>query len=302
MIVAALRLVTVIGLGALLAASVLPEFAAWPGDMIAPFRVQLAIAALVGFGLALALRRLRIVVLAGVALAAMLVPMAMRLVDRPTLAESGAGRTISLVFANVLLDNRQYDRVVALARAQDSDIFAAAETTAEWVTELDRLKDRYPHSFAPTDLGGFGVAFYAKRPFSATLERAGTRKLPLIRADFGDMVVFVVHPMPPASERLTRDNREYLEAVAKLVAAETLPVIIAGDMNTTLWSRNIGPLLAAKVQWPAQSGMAYTWPVGRPWMAVQIDHVLTLGATAGRFSVLGDVGSDHYPVRADIVL
>lgn len=302
MIVAALRLVTAIGLVALLVLSMLPVFTVWPGDMIAPFRLQLATAALVGFCLALAFRRWRLVVLAGIALAATLVPMAMRLVDRPTLPESGAGHPISLVFANVLFENRQFERLAALARAEDSDIFAAAETTAEWVTELDRLKDRYPHSFASTDLGAFGLALYAKRPFSATLERAGTRGLPLIRADFGDMVVFVVHPMPPASERLTRDNREYLEAAAKLLQAETLPVIIAGDMNTTLWSSNIRPLLAAKVQWPAQSGMAYTWPVGRPWMAVQIDQVLTLRATAGQLSVLGNVGSDHYPVRADIVL
>ena len=37
-------------------------------------------------------------------------------------------------------------------------------------------------------------------------------------------------------------------------------------------------------------------------MAVQIDHVLTRGIKAGRYEVLGDVGSDHYPVRAELVM
>lgn len=297
----ALRVVAALGLSALLFVSFVPALAAWPGEMIAPFRMQLAIAALVGLGVALALRGWLTIALAGVAVVATLLPMAVRIVDRPVLPETAAGQATSLTFANVLCDNRGFDRVVALARAEDSDIFAAVETTAEWVTELDRLKDLYPHSFAPTNLGVFGVALYAKRPFTATLERAGRRRMPLIRADFGNMVVYVVHPIPPASQRLTLDNREYIEAVAGLVGAETLPVVIAGDMNTTLWSSNIEALLRLKVQWPASSGTAYTWPVGRPWMAIQIDHVLTLGMTAGRFVALGDIGSDHYPVRADLV-
>ncbi|MDF2983233.1 MAG: Endonuclease/exonuclease/phosphatase, partial [Devosia sp.] len=54
--------------------------------------------------------------------------------------------------------------------------------------------------------------------------------------------------------------------------------------------------------WPANSGLAYTWPAAKPWMAIQIDQVLTRGMTAGSFRTLGDVGSDHYPVRADLVI
>ena len=37
-------------------------------------------------------------------------------------------------------------------------------------------------------------------------------------------------------------------------------------------------------------------------MAIQIDHVLSLGMKAGRYRVLSDIGSDHYPVRAELVM
>lgn len=302
MIVAALRVVAALGLLALLGISLVPLVGAWPGDMIAPFRLQLAIAALLGLGVAVALRGRWVIGLASVAMVASVLPMAVRVIDRPVLAETASGRAVSLVFSNVLADNREYGKVTALARSQDGDIFAAAETTLEWVAALDELKDWYPHSFAPTDLGVFGVALYAKRPFVGTIERLGRRGLPLLRADFGDMVVYVAHPMPPASQRLTVDNREYLARLAELVGAETLPVVIAGDLNTTLWSENIEPLLRLGVQWPSGSGLGYSWPVARPWLAVQIDHVLTLGIKAGRYEVLGDVGSDHHPVRADLVM
>lgn len=209
---------------------------------------------------------------------------------------------VSLVFANVLCDNDQYGRVLALVKAQDTDIFAAAETTPEWVAQLDGLRSQYPYSFAPPTLGVFGVALYAKRPFAPTLYRVGRLQMPLLRADFGDMIIYVAHPMPPAAAKLTFDNREYLEALATHAGAEARPVIIAGDLNTTLWSSNIDPLLRQPIQWPANSGMAYTWPTERPWLAIQIDQVLTIGMKAGSYETLGDIGSDHHPICARLVI
>lgn len=298
----ALRIGAALGLLVLLGISIVPLFGPWPGDMIAPFRVQLAIAAIIGLAIVMALRDLRLAAFAGIVMAATIVPIAARMIDRPVLPETASGRPVSLVVANVLCDNKQHDRVVALVREQQSDLFAAVETTPEWVASLDRLTDQYPHSFAPTTLGVFGVALYARRPFSPTLLSIGRRQLPLLRADFGDLVVYVAHPMPPANARLAADNREYIEALAERVGAETGPVIVAGDLNTTLWSSNIKPLLRHPMQWPANSGLAYTWPASRPWLAIQIDQVLTRGMRAGSYQTLGDIGSDHYPIRADLVI
>ncbi len=273
----------------------------WPADMLTPFRLQFLLIGLAGLCIALPSRRLWLTGLAALVIAGNALPMATRLLERPVLARQAAGTRISLVFSNVLCDNRQFDRVTALARNQDADLFAAAETTGDWVDHLDSLRDLYPYRFAPKNLGPFGVALYAKRPFSAEIMPTGTRGMQLLRADFGDKVVYVVHTMPPANPVLSADNRVYLETVAARVSTETKPVIVVGDFNATLWSHNMRPVIQAGLQWPAGSGVRYSWPTQRPWFAIQIDQVLTRGAKAGAYRTLGDIGSDHYPVRADLV-
>jgi endonuclease/exonuclease/phosphatase (EEP) superfamily protein YafD len=299
-----LRYLTALGLVAVLAISLLGFLPGWPDDMLTPFRPQLLAAAVLGLGVSAALKARWLIDLAATIALVVALPMATRLIERPVLLARPAAHAqpLSVVFSNVLCDNRHYDRVLTLARQQDADIFAAAETTPIWVDHLNSLSDIYPYHVAPRDLGIFGIALYAKHPFTAQMIKTGSRGMALIRADFGSYVVYVAHPMPPSATVLTEDNRVYLESLAARVATETKPVIIAGDLNATLWSHNLKPLIRQKLQWPHGSGLAYSWPVGRPWMRIQIDQVLTLGAVAGQYHTLGDVGSDHYPVRADLTL
>lgn len=297
-----LRTLTAVALGMGLSISLAGFLDHWPGDMVTPFRLQLLVLALCGLVVAFMLRRHWLVGLAACVVAVNALAMTTRLVERPVLPAhaTGATRHISFVFSNVLCDNAHYDRVVAMAETQDADMFAAAETTPDWIEHLSALDARYPYHLAPKGLGVFGVALYAKRPFAGEVFKVGTRGMNLIRADFGDYIVYVAHSMPPANIVLSEDNRVYLEDLAGRIAIETKPVIVAGDMNATLWSHNLKPLIKARMQWPQGSGLTYSWPTGNRLMAIQIDQILTKGAKAGAYKVLGDVGSDHFPVRADI--
>jgi endonuclease/exonuclease/phosphatase (EEP) superfamily protein YafD len=294
-------------LGAALIALLCAEAAAlagpwlWQSDMVAPFRLHLALAAIALGLLIVPFRQRWLFALAALALAGALGPVAERMITRQNLPAHAQGRAVSIVSSNVLCDNRQFDRVLAMVRVEAPDLFIATETTPEWIAHLDALKERrYPYRFYAGP-GFFGIAAYARKPFVAQVFRIGRRKIPLGRLEFDDMVVLVGHSMPPVRARLAAENREYLETLARLAEASPKPVILAGDLNATLWSHNMTPLLRAGMQWPSGSGLTYTWPVGRPHMAIQIDHVLTRGAVAGAWRVLPDVGSDHYPVRADLV-
>ncbi len=272
----------------------------WPGDMVTPFRLQLLPAGVVMAVAAMPVKWRWLYGLAVMTILANGLPMAARLAERQALPAHGNGRPLSVVFANVLCDNRQFDRVTALVRNEAPDLFIASETTPEWMTHLDGLKDRYPYRFHAGP-GIFGIAAYARRPFTAQVFRIGRHQMPLGRLEFNDMVVLVAHPQPPARQGLTAENQAYLERLAKLASESRKPVIIAGDLNATLWSHSLRPLIQAGVQWPSGSGMAYTWPVGRPQMRIQIDHILTRGAVAGTWRALPQVGSDHYPARADLM-
>src|SRR3982751_3829180 len=122
-----------------------------------------------------------------------------------------------------------------MVRTQGPDLFVASETTPEWITHLDTLKDRYPYRFYAGP-GIFGIAAYARRPFVAQVFRIGRHRMPLGRLEFDDMVVLVAHPQPPTRRGLAVENRAYLETLARLAHASTKPVILAGDLNATLWS------------------------------------------------------------------
>lgn len=295
-----LRILITVGLIGDLALALGSFVSPWPGDMITPFRLYMVVPALLALLLVRAMERPRLMLLAAVVAVLTALPMTVRLIERPVLRGQAMGAPVSLVFSNVLCDNRDYERVVTLARSESPDIFAAAETTPEWLDHLSALNGLYPYRFTPDHLGNFGVALYAKRPFTAEVYRIGRHRMAMARADFGDYIVYVAHPMPPANSDLAEDNRVYIEDLAARVAMETKPVMVAGDLNATLWSHDLGPLIEQRMQWPRGSGMAYSWPAPRSWLRIQIDQVFTKSARAGSFRVLSDVGSDHFPVRAEI--
>ena len=272
----------------------------WQSDMVTPFRLQMLVAAMALALLTIMFRRRSLYVFAAIALVGDLGPIAERLMVRHTLPARAQGHAGSVVFANVLCDNRAFDRVPAMVRGQAPDLFIASETTPEWMTHLDALKDRYRYRFYAGP-GIFGIAAFARRPFTARVFRIGPHQMPLARLEFDDMVVLVAHPQPPARRGLATENRAYLEALARLAQTSTKPVILAGDLNATLWSHSLEPLIRIGMQWPAGSGLTYSWPVGQPYMMIQIDQILTRGAVAGIWRVLPDIGSDHFPVRADLV-
>jgi vancomycin resistance protein VanJ len=275
----------------------------WPGDMFAPFRLQFLCLGFLflGFGFVSGSRWLLASSLLVVFLSA--TPVVMALSERQRLpAEAGQGQAVSVIAMNVLHFNSDYERATALAIAQNSDVLAAFETTPEWLTELSVLDRTYPYSYRPERLKTAGISIHSKAPFKAELYRIGSRNAPLVKAEFKDYIVLAAHPYPPATPQLTADLRLYIETLKRLASRQSKPVIIAGDLNATLWSPSLTPLLNDDWQWPANSGLNYTWPTFAPPFAIQIDHVLTKGVKAGRYRVLTPIGSDHLPIRADLVL
>ncbi len=228
--------------------------------MAAPFRGQMLIGTLLITASAAALRLPKQAALAAAVAALNLAPMAARLTARVTLSAPSTP-SLSLVSSNVLCDNTAYDRVVDMVRREGPDIFVAIETTPDWVAHLGALKDGSPYSFTPARLGVFGLSAYAKRPFQAQLFRLGSRHMPLARLEFSDYIIYAVHTMPPATASMETDNRVYLRQLADMAGQEHKPVVLAGDFNSTLWSRNMAPFIHDRWQWPQGSGMAYS---GRP--------------------------------------
>ena len=81
-----------------------------------------------------------------------------------------------------------------------------------------------------------------------------------------------------------------LVRLTRLLAASTVPTVIAGDLNMP------GPVTGLAVGYtPAVNGR--TFPAESPLL--QLDHILTSrGVRARDGQVLPPAGSDHLPIRA----
>lgn len=82
-----------------------------------------------------------------------------------------------------------------------------------------------------------------------------------------------------------------------MVAAEKVkPVILMGDLNSTVDDRGLAPLTSRLNT--ARRGFAFSFPAAFP--VARIDQVMVRSATVTHIRTLPGTGSDHLPVAARI--
>jgi endonuclease/exonuclease/phosphatase (EEP) superfamily protein YafD len=103
--------------------------------------------------------------------------------------------------------------------------------------------------------------------------------------------------MSPVSAPFLRKRNEQIEALARYAGKARGPLVMAGDLNLTMWNAAYRPLAEAAGLHNARKGhgIGATWPSVGP--GVPIDHVLaTPDVRLRNFRVLSRIGSDHLPV------
>lgn len=201
----------------------------------------------------------------------------------------------TIMFANVLTSNANKQRLADLINPYKPEIIVLTEVDDAWARSLDKLNADYPYRYLNPRSDNFGVAVLSKKPFEAHVYNGGEIGLPIILAKFESYSVLALHPLPPIGEEYAKENKAYLEKAATIIANED-KLIVAGDLNATLWSYGMHPLRGLGLQRSNRSGLAWTWPRGFFPLAVQIDHILSRNIKTGHFTVLEGIGSDHYPL------
>jgi endonuclease/exonuclease/phosphatase (EEP) superfamily protein YafD len=280
-------------------------------NCFAPFTLA---AALAGAGLAfLALERglTRTVTLtvAGVAIAASLVPVAPELANwRP--AAHGGGGTFSILDANVWSDNPTPGPAVTAILAQGTDAVMLQEGAGALSGPLQRLRAVYPYV---SDCPPSDEQIWVKTPIlaqscglapglnpglaSVTIALPDGRRLTLTTTHLS-------HPYPPRAQAAERDA-----LAARMRTLGPGDMILAGDFNATPWSFGLkrldaalAPLRRRTIAWP-------TWPArlddaALPWPVplMPIDQLYASPAWGvARMTLLRLPGSDHFATRTDLV-
>ncbi|WP_179473014.1 endonuclease/exonuclease/phosphatase family protein [Mycolicibacterium vinylchloridicum] len=199
---------------------------------------------------------------------------------------------------------------VALAE-ENADVVAVSELTPEAVEGLSHagIREAFPYSLLIPAPGAGGIGLWSRYPLDGVSPgnhrhfaiAAARLRIPSVHLE---PLVASVHVFSPvASRRDTVDGWEISIADAKSVlddfaaVADQAAVIIAGDFNSTPDMHQFRDLLTEGYLDAAdQTGAGFipTFPADS-WLppALEIDHILTRGATATSLSAVTVPGSDH---------
>ena len=224
-----------------------------------------------------------------------------------------AGPTLSVLVANVLLDNREADRFLAVVAHYDPDVVLVLEPDAWWTRALAPLDAAYPYGAKEPLDNTYGMLLYSRLP----LRDVQTRYL--VEPDIPSMharvevgpgrwaALHALHPDPPNPQYATdTDERDgELLLVAREVRERGGAAVVVGDFNDVAWSRTTrlfqetSGLLDPRVGRGTFSTYNARWPLLR-W---PLDHVFHSDHFAlVRLERGPAFGSDHFPVFAELAL
>ena len=212
---------------------------------------------------------------------------------------------VSILVANVLMKNTEYDKMIASVNKHKPDIVIMLEPDKQWENALEGEMSDYKKVSAPLD-NTYGMIVYSKLPLSNTeikyqIESDIPSVFTIAQHPNFKFRLYAIHPRPPfpteASDSKERDAEIIL--TAKHAEKQELPVIVAGDFNDVSWSQTTN-LFQEKSQLldPREGrGFINTFSANNFILRWPLDHVFH----SKEFQVLEikrleDIGSDHFPL------
>ncbi|MDX1540317.1 MAG: endonuclease/exonuclease/phosphatase family protein [Geminicoccaceae bacterium] len=224
------------------------------------------------------------------------------------------GSRLRVLSVNVQMGNHQADELLQLVGQHDPDLLFAMETDAWWNEQLAALGSRYSEQVDHFDNGEgdyFGLHLLSKFPLVDPEVRFLTRRdapsvFTGIRLPNGERIDFFgIHPRPPTIDQSSLWRDTQILAAAAFARESEHPVVLAGDLNAVPWERVVRRALRVGDLIDPRAGRGYlaSYNAEQPWFWWPLDHVLFQDELALLvLRRLPNVGSDHYPVLADLCL
>ena len=212
---------------------------------------------------------------------------------------------------NVLQDNRDYARTIALIEREDPDIVLLLETDDAWDAALAPVMEKYAYKVTEPLDNLYGLTFFTRLPVRRhELRYIAEKDTPSIfvwmETTGGQPFHYIgLHPRPPAPGHDTENRDGEIAVAARLASKEKMPVLAMGDFNDVAWSKTsqtfkrIGGYVDPRVG----RGFYATFPAYWPAFRWPLDHLfMTPDLAIMSVDVLEKVGSDHLPVTARLCL
>ena len=158
---------------------------------------------------------------------------------------AGEDNTIALLFANVLMTNRDSQALLSIIREEEPDVILAVETDAWWQRELDVIAQTHRYMVRQPQDNTYGMLVYSR------LELVDPAVKFLVQADVPSIHARVklrsgalvelrcVHPRPPAPQEAkdAKPRDAELIVVGRELKEKRAPAVVLGDLNDVAWSR-----------------------------------------------------------------
>ena len=277
-------------------------------NALTPFLFLLAWPVAVAAGLA---RRWALCATAVAVVAAHVALLAPELAARTPVPAVTNDRAVRLFNANVYAGNDQAGGIAREILDSRPDVVFLQEATPAIVDTIDGAGAlvELPHRIAVARTDPFAALMAARWPLlDHDVVEVGGRPVLLratVETEAGPLRLYAVHVVAPLGRAREPSARE-LRRITELAREERLPILMAGDFNTTWGHRSFRRVLDAGFTDAAAAGgrpFQMTWPRDRRLLPpfTRIDHVLTTPGLAVIALHPGEgAGSDHKPLVADV--
>jgi endonuclease/exonuclease/phosphatase (EEP) superfamily protein YafD len=221
------------------------------------------------------------------------------------------GRSLSILNANVLMTNRAYRPLIELVGERDPDLVLLLEPDAGWAAAIAPLHARYPYRLSEPLPNTYGLILLSKLPLDGMKLRH--IMLPDIPSVSGRLTLkggatidlYGIHPKPPVPGADTDARDAELVIVGREVRKSGRAAIVFGDLNDVAWSdtNRLFEDLSGTIDPRIGRGFYPTFHAQYPMLRWPLDHVFyTPHFALVRMERLPDIGSDHFPLLAELCL
>lgn len=279
----------------------------WFIDIAANFPVQYAFFALMLFSICLWKKIFPMAVIAGL----VFIFNADVLVDTGSSAQAAvqAETTFRVYSANIYKSNNDLSRLSHELQEAAPDIVVLLEVSPEHVEQMRPAIQRYPYSIVNTSFGtlGIGIVFLSKFPILnhqlTKLSEHGNAIIEVaLEINKKPVIFYGVHAQRPGVDNFNERKEQFI-MLARQISKQTLPVIVAGDLNSTPLTPMFRKLLKISGIRDSRTGFGWqpSWPTYFPVFWIPIDHILVSPEVHVHERATGSrIGSDHYPIFAEL--
>ncbi|TVZ50982.1 endonuclease/exonuclease/phosphatase family protein [Dokdonia sp. Hel_I_53] len=151
---------------------------------------------------------------------------------------------LTLITANVLQTNHNYDKFISIVKKNSPDIFITMESDQKWEKAISKAFPEYKHTVkVPLD-NFYGMHMYSKVPFqTADVKYLVEQDIPSIHCELKfahqQFNLIAIHPAPPSpTENETSKERDAeLMIVGKICRESKDATVVCGDLNDVVWSK-----------------------------------------------------------------